>query len=291
MDSLRPQKHTQPYSAFRIPHSAFRAGPALITGGGTGIGRGVALALARRGVDVALVGRRAGPLAATARAAAAYGVRAVALPADVADPMVRAALPDRVRAALGPVRILFHCAGVAAGGELGDLADGTLEQAIAVNLSAPLDLTRRLLPDLVAGRGMVVLLASETALVPLPAAAVYSAGKAGLRAAAESLRYELAPQGVRLLVVYPPMTATAMTRGMAAAAGLPRFPLAHPAAVGERIVRALESGRTTLPPTPGDRLLAWAYTLAPWLVRAVLQSQRTRFRQMFAENQVEGNGD
>ncbi len=289
--SSSPQKRTPPHSAHRILHSAFGDGPALITGGGSGIGRGVALALARRGVDVALVGRRTAPLAVTARAAATYGVRAVSLPADITDRTARTALPERVRAALGPVRILVHCAGVLAGGELGDLADGALEQAITVNLIAPLDLTRRLLPDLIAGRGAIVLVASETALVPLPAAAVYSAGKAGLRAAAASLRYELAPQGVHLLLAYPSATATALTHGMAAAAGLLAYPLAHPAAVGERIVLALESGRTTLPPTPGDRLLAWAYTLAPWLVCAILQSQRMRFRRMFAENQVEGDGD
>ena len=222
-----------------------------------------------------------GPLTATARAAAAYGVRAVVLPADVADAATRAALPARAQAALGPIRLLVHCAGVPGGGELGDLAEGALEQALAVNLTAPLDLTRRWLPDLVAGQGAVVLVASETALVPLPAAAVYSAGKAGLRAAAASLRYELAPQGVQVLLVYPPMTATALTRGMAKAAGWPGFPLAQPAAVGERIVRALAAGRTHVPPAPIDRLLAWAYLLAPWLVRAVLGSQRARFRRMF----------
>ncbi len=264
-------------------------GAALITGGGSGIGRGVALALARRGVKVGLVGRRTAPLAATAQAAAAYGVQAVALSADVADAAARAALPGRVHTALGPIRILVHCAGVVAGGELGDLADGALEQALAVNLIAPLDLTRRLLPDLIAGRGAVVLVASETALVPLPAATVYSAGKAGLRAAAESLRYELAPQGVQLLVAYPPTTATALTRGMAAAAGRPGWPLAQPAVVGERIVRALEAGRPTLPPTAADLLPAWAYVLAPWLVRAVLRSRRAQFRQMFSEKRVGGN--
>lgn len=233
---------------------------------------------------MALVGRRAGPLAATARAVAAGGGRAVVLPADVADRAARAAVADRARAALGPIRLLVHCAGVLAGGELGDLADGALEQALAVNVIAPLDLTRRVLPDLVATGGAVVLLASETALVPLPAAAVYSAGKAGLRAAAESLRYELAPQGVQVLLVYPPMTATALTRGMAAAAGWPGWPLAHPAVVGERIVRALEAGRTIMPPAPLDRLLAWAYLLAPWLVHALLRSQRARFRRMFGDS-------
>ena len=123
---------------------------AVITGAGSGIGRGIALALARRGHAVALVGRRATALEETRAACAALGVRAVALPADLADEAARVVLPGLVRAALGSPALLVHAAGVLAGGEMGDLAEGTIERAVAINLTAPLALTRAFRPDLAA---------------------------------------------------------------------------------------------------------------------------------------------
>src|SRR5262245_2659949 len=177
---------------------------ALITGGGSGIGRGIALALARRGVDVALVGRRPAPLDSVAREVAALGARGVALPADLASGDERANVLGRARATLRRIDVLVHSAGMLAGGQLTGLPLDEIEQAIAANLLAPIALTRLALPELIARRGAVVLVASTTSFVPFPAATVYSATKAGLRAFGESLRYELDPQGVRLMVAYPP---------------------------------------------------------------------------------------
>jgi short-subunit dehydrogenase len=240
------------------------------------------LALARRGVDLALVGRRPAPLAGVAAEAIALGVRAVALPADLADRAERDALLDRARAALGPPALLVHAAGLLAGGELADLDQITLDRAIATNLAAPLALTRAALPALLAGRGAVILVASLAADVPFPAAALYSATKAGVAAFGEALRHEIGPRGVRVLVAYPPATATAMTRGMARAAGLRSYPLADPDAVGEAIVAALLAGRRSWHGSLGDRALALAHRLAPALVRPLLRSQRARFRRMMS---------
>jgi len=117
---------------------------------------------------VALVGRRGEALEETRARCAALGVRAVALPADLADEAARAALPGLVRAALGQPGLLVHAAGILAGGELGDLAEGTIERAVATNLTAPLALTRAFLPDLVAARGGVIVIASLMAEVPSP---------------------------------------------------------------------------------------------------------------------------
>jgi short-subunit dehydrogenase len=255
---------------------------ALITGGGSGIGRGIALALARRDVDVALVARRPAPLEAVAHEAAALGVRSVALPADLADGDERAILLPRARSALGPIDILVHSAGVLAGGDLATLAPDEIERAVAVNLLAPIALTRLALPDLAARRGALVLVASTTSLVPLPSAAVYAATKAGLSAFGAALRYELEPLGVRLLVAYPPSADTAMVRGMADAAGMPGYHLAPPALVGERIVAALAAGRRELLWGAGERTLVLAYRLAPWLIRLILRTQRRRFARMMS---------
>lgn len=257
---------------------------ALITGGGSGIGRGVALALARRGMDVALAGRRPELLEQTAVDARIQGVRAVVLPADLTEATQSTALVERARAALGPLDVLVNNAGALSGGALDSLAPEAIEQAVALNLIAPMLLTRAALPDLAAQRGAVVLVASMASLLPLPFASVYTATKSGLRGFGAALRYELEPLGVRLLVAYPPSTETAMTSGMLSAAGLPLgFPLARfrsPEAVGEEIVAALVRGRHELVWNGGERLAAQLYAFAPWLVNTVFRSQRERFRRV-----------
>jgi len=231
---------------------------------------------------MALVGRRPALLDSTACEVVALGARGVALPTDLASGDERAEVLGRARAALGRIDILVHSAGALAGGELAALSPDEIERTVAVNLLAPIALTRLALPELAARRGAVVLVGSATSFAPLPAATVYSATKAGLRAFGEALRYELDPQGVRLLVAYPPATDTAMIRGMARAAGAPSFRLAAPELVGERIVAALVAGRRELLIGAGDRALALAYRLAPRLVQAVLRTQRRRFALMMA---------
>lgn len=258
---------------------------ALVTGGGTGIGRGIALELARRGVDVALAGRRLEPLEQTAAEARSFGVRAVALPADLCETAQCLALIEQTRAALGPIDIVVNNAGALHGGPLDSLAPEAIERAVALNLTAPLLLTRATLPDLVAQRGAVVLVASMASLLPLPYASVYTAAKTGVHGFGTALRYELEPQRVRLLVAYPPATATTMTDGMVEAAGLgPASALVRlhsPDAVGKAIVAALVRGRRELVWSGPEQLSAYSYKLAPWLVRTILRTQRARLRRMF----------
>jgi short-subunit dehydrogenase len=242
---------------------------ALVTGGGTGIGRGIALALARRQVRVALVGRRQGPLEAVAGEIAHMGGHAVAFPADLTQAGERTHLRERIHASLGPIDLLVNNAGVLASGELAALTPAAIELAVALNLAAPMLLVQQWLPDLVARRGAVILVGSMMSFVPLPAAAVYSATKAGLRALGLALRYELGARGIRLLTVYPPGTATAMTASMARNAPW-RSPLADPAVVGERIVRALIAGRREVQWGAGERALTLLYGALPWLVEALL---------------------
>jgi short-subunit dehydrogenase len=253
---------------------------ALVTGGGTGIGRGIALALARRGVSLALVGRRPEPLERAARRARAHGARVEELPADLAEPGAAAGILDRVRLALGPADIVVCNAGVLAGGDLSSLSEEEVRRAVTVNLLAPAQLVRAALPDLVQRKGAVVLVASAMSFVPMPYASLYSATKAGIKAFGESLRYELEPQGVLVMVVVPPATDTAMVRGMAEAAGTTAFPLWRPGVVGERIARGLEAGKHDLHMGGADRAVAVLYAVAPRLVRAALRSQRARFARM-----------
>jgi short-subunit dehydrogenase len=255
---------------------------ALVTGGGTGIGRGIALALARRGVAVALLGRRPAPLALVAGEIAAAGGRGVPVRADLARSEERVRAWHEARQALGPLDILVHNGGVFAGGALESLSSAELEEAVGTNLTAGVDLVRLALSDLRARRGSIALVGSSASTIPLPYATLYSAGKAGLRAFGESLRYELEEFGVNLLMVYPPDTATAMTEGMREAAGFRQHRLAAPDQIGERIAEAIFERQRELRWGAEQRSLQWLYRHAPWLVHMLFRSQRARCARAMA---------
>ncbi len=258
-------------------------GRVSVTGGGTGIGRGIALALARRGWELALAGRRPGPLEAAVQAVRAGGGRAAALPTDLAQPGACPGLVERARQALGgELDLLVNNAGVMLPGPLESLSPAALQQAVQVNLAAPMLLAQAALPDLSARRGGLVLVASQAALLPLPYAALYSATKAGLHALGAALQCELAGRGVRVLVAYPPATATAMTRALGAPPWAGRL-LADPQRIGEQIVAALERGRPERHWLDFQAPLIWLYRAWPGLARRLLCTQLARMQVLMKE--------
>lgn len=170
---------------------------ALVTGASRGIGREIALALARRGATLALVARDAEALAALAQAVGPE--RAQVIPADLADPAqvwaAFAAAMDR----FGRVDILVNNAGIAAGRDFLHTEPEELARIVDVNLRAPVLLTRLAAAQMAARRsGHIVNVASLAGVTGLPGEAVYAATKAALRLFTASLRPELAPYGVRL---------------------------------------------------------------------------------------------
>ena len=273
---------------------------ALITGGGTGIGRGIALALARRGAHLVIVGRRMAPLLATAADVLALGGRALPIPLDITDAAARRLLLPAIRAEFGGLDILVHNAGVLAGGPLAERSSVEIDQVMQTNLTAAIDLTRLAQQELMQRRGALVFVGSAMAFVPMPNATLYAASKAGLHGFAQAIRYELEPAGVRVLTAYPPGTETALLRnaecgmgnaecGMRSNGGAATvmlggramrnsrgYPLENPERAGERIVVALVAGRRTLV-WGGERWLIGLYRMAPWLVEGALMRLRRRF--------------
>jgi NADP-dependent 3-hydroxy acid dehydrogenase YdfG len=177
---------------------------ALVTGAGTGIGRATALALAGAGADVALLGRRRAPLDAVATQVELAGRRALALPTDVADAGAVEATVQQAAAALGPVELAIAAAGVNAWADIGDLEPATLRAALATNVEGVANLARAVLPGMrAAGRGKLVVVASDNGRRPEAGGGGYVASKFGAVGLALSLSQELHAAGIGVHVVEP----------------------------------------------------------------------------------------
>src|SRR5690242_16346311 len=112
---------------------------ALVTGGGSGIGRGIALALARRGMQVIVTGRRANLLCEVAAEITTIGATAYALAADLSVPEERLHLLDEAHRVAGVLDLLVNNAGVFSGGALASLSRAEVTRSVELNLAAAID--------------------------------------------------------------------------------------------------------------------------------------------------------
>jgi NAD(P)-dependent dehydrogenase (short-subunit alcohol dehydrogenase family) len=184
---------------------------ALVTGGGRGIGRAIALALARAGCDVAVGARTVPEIEAVAAEVAALGRRTLFLPLDVLDRAQLAAAPGRVARELGPVDILVNNAGIHASSPVQRTDDTTWDAVLAVNLTAPFLLTRAALPSMYErGFGRVINVASVAGKIGLKYGSAYSAAKHGLIGLTRSVAVEGAKKGVTANAICPSWTETRM---------------------------------------------------------------------------------
>jgi 3-hydroxybutyrate dehydrogenase len=186
---------------------------ALVTGGGRGIGRAIALAFAREGSHVAVVARSQAQLEAVVAEARALGRKAVAVTCDVAD---RKQVDAAVRAAaeaLGPIQILVNNAGIAVSAKVADTDDATWEQHLRVNLTGAFYASRAVLPGMLAARwGRIINIASTAARQGYPYVAAYVASKHGLLGFTRALAMEVATGGVTVNAICPGYVATDLTR-------------------------------------------------------------------------------
>ncbi|MEV4258173.1 SDR family oxidoreductase, partial [Spirillospora sp. NPDC049652] len=180
---------------------------AVVTGGAGGIGRAICADLAALGAHVVVA-----DLAADAAAATAKAFRGTALPVDLADP----ASVDAFTEAVGPVDILVHNAGVSVVEPFTESDPAHWDLMWKVNLRAPMQLTRALLPAMAErGHGRLVFVSSDGARAGSGGEGAYAATKAGLFGLAKSLAREAARGGVTSNVVCPGPTDTPMVRQVA----------------------------------------------------------------------------
>src|SRR5437870_5929843 len=183
---------------------------AVVTGAATGIGRATALAFARDGYAVALVGRRAAPLEQLAAQLRESGGDAIASPADVASPEELAAAIDATVERFGGIDALVNNAGV---GDSGPLLEESLEQweaTLRINLTDAFLATKLALPHLIERRGAVMNVASVNGILAGPGWTSYCVSKAGLIMLAKCVASDYGRQGVRANSVCPGWVRTPM---------------------------------------------------------------------------------
>jgi NAD(P)-dependent dehydrogenase (short-subunit alcohol dehydrogenase family) len=191
------------------------SGLALVTGAGRGVGRAVALALAKRGLDLALVGRPSPQHAeAVTLLERLSGKQPFQVFADFQDAAALDQAAQRVVSELGPPSIVVHNAGVVVRASIEETSVAAWDEQLDVNLRAPFVLTRALLPSMRAAQaGRFVFIGSISGTLGSPGAAAYAASKWGLTGFVKSLAEELSDSGLMACAVLPGSIDTDMLKG------------------------------------------------------------------------------
>lgn len=230
---------------------------ALVTGGGTGIGRAVAAGIADEGGSVVVVGRRLEPLRQLAET---RPDRIRFTQADVAHSGdLQRAVTFTVEQ-LGGLDVLVNNAGLSHMGPLSELSDGAMRAMLDINVMGPLVAMREAIPHLVARRGCIVNVTSVTARGAAPGMAAYGGTKAALEQITRALAVELGPAGVRVNVVAPGLTITDMAHEFMDAAAI------------EQTARRTPLRRAGTPEDVAEAVLFLASDNAAWITGQVVQS-------------------
>jgi NAD(P)-dependent dehydrogenase (short-subunit alcohol dehydrogenase family) len=189
---------------------------AIVTGAGTGIGQGIALAFAAKGAKVVLCGRRQVPLKKVADAIKDEGGDCIILAADVAEVEEVEHVVDTVVSQYGSIHILVNNAGIAGGGAVHQHTIETWDRVMAVNLRGPFLMSRAVLPLMREQKeGHIINISSESGLEYYPTNGAYGVSKHALNALSEYTQRENQDHGIRVDVVCPGMVVTEMTQNQA----------------------------------------------------------------------------
>jgi 3-oxoacyl-[acyl-carrier protein] reductase len=216
---------------------------ALITGAGKGIGKALAIALAREGVNVGLMARTTTDLEELAKELQQYNIKTAIATADVASIDEVNTAVEKLQAELGFIDILINNAGIAFFGGFLDLEPAQFEQTIQVNLLGVYYVTRAILPAMIAQKtGDIINISSTAGLRGAAATSAYSASKFGLIGLSDSLMQEVRKHNIRVSTLTPSTVATSLAIDLKLTDGNPEKVM-QPEDIADFIVHNLKLNR------------------------------------------------
>lgn len=243
---------------------------AIVTGASSGIGRAVALELARQGARQVVVARREDRLRDVEKEIVAAGGQVELVSGDVTDPETRQRSLDTAQSAFGGLDILVNNAGVGAMGLFQDSDPDRVRRVMEVNFFALVELTRSALPILKQGTSPIIVnVSSILGHRGVPHSSEYAASKFAVQGFSESIRAELSREGVDVLVVSPGTTETEFFDSVIERTGDPTWPEHKPVPasyVARQTVAAIRKGRHEIIPYLWGRVLCRLNRLSPGLV-------------------------
>ncbi|WP_017302884.1 SDR family NAD(P)-dependent oxidoreductase [Spirulina subsalsa] len=243
---------------------------ALITGASRGIGRAIALELARCGVKrILLVARSRQKLTEVAQEIEALGVEAMTLALDLTETQAVDIAIARAWRNYGPIHILINCAGVAYQQSFLRSQPSQVQAEFSLNVLGTYSLTRLIARRMAAYReGTIVNVSSLMGKVAAPTMSTYSASKFALLGLTQALRQELAPYNIRVMALLPSLTDTDMVRGMKLFRGLSPM---TPEQVAKGLVKGLRQNRAEIVVGWQSHLALLCQRFAPWVLEGVLK--------------------
>jgi NAD(P)-dependent dehydrogenase (short-subunit alcohol dehydrogenase family) len=255
----------------------FAGAVVAISGAGAGLGRALAERCGRAGSRVVLLDRDARAVDAAAESMIASGREAVALACDVTDEQACREAVQRVVERFGRLDVLVNNAGITHRSAFETTQTEVLRRVMDVNLFGAIHLTRAALPHLRQSRGLVVAVSSVAGFTPLIARTGYAASKHALHGFFESLRTELAPDGIEVMLVCPSFIATGIDRnalgptgGAATHAQVVVGRRLQPEDVADRILRGAERHRRLLLIGSTAHAAWWVSRVAPALYERIM---------------------
>jgi short-subunit dehydrogenase len=254
----------------------FRDRVILITGASEGIGRELALQLAKEGAWLALASRTRERLEQLAQECKEHGGRAIVVLTDVADAAACRECVETTAKTLGRLDMLINNAGLSMYARFSAIQDpGMLERIVAVNFLGAIYCTSYALPFLKQTQGRIVAISSLAGKILAPGATAYGASKAAMRSFFDSLRTELRSETVSVTVAYPGFVRTEIYKrfldpegkpGPDMTSRIPRWTMMSVERCARRIIQAARRRRREVPPTFFDRLIFAVHRAAPWMV-------------------------
>jgi short-subunit dehydrogenase len=253
---------------------AFRDNVVVLTGASDGIGREMALRMAHQGAWLALAARDGAKLEAVAAECRARGGRAIAVPTDVGEQAQCRALIDRAVAEYGRIDTLVNNAGISMWARFDQVTDlAPFEKMMQVNYFGSVYCTHAALPHLKATRGRIVGVSSLTGRAGVPTRSGYAATKHAMAGFFDSLRIELADEGVTVTMVYPGFVSTGIRERAYGPDGQPlraspvrESEVMTPEECARLTVEAAAARRRELVMTMRGKVGAWIKLVAPGVV-------------------------